>query len=177
MSGVNNNGNHSPNGIAAMFVATGQDVANLAESSAGLVYAELLADGAYYYSITIPALIVATYGGGRWRRLGREVEDHAVQIGAGDPVDHAVMDLGDQRPAILGESFDHPVLPQRVIAVEPLRHHPRHQLGELLVAAGLRQGGPADVIAEIKVRVVHPDRPPEAERHRAEFPAVKRHLR
>ena len=64
MSGVNNNGNHSANGIAAMFVATGQDVANLAESSAALVYAELLDDGAYYYSITIPALIVATYGGG-----------------------------------------------------------------------------------------------------------------
>jgi hydroxymethylglutaryl-CoA reductase (NADPH) len=72
MSGVNNNGNHSANGIAAMFVATGQDVANLAESSAGLVYAELLADGAYYYSITIPALIVATYGGGTGLPTQRE---------------------------------------------------------------------------------------------------------
>jgi hydroxymethylglutaryl-CoA reductase (NADPH) len=72
MSGVNNNGNHSANGIAAMFVATGQDVANVAESSAGLVYAELLADGAYYYSITIPALIVATYGGGTGLPTQRE---------------------------------------------------------------------------------------------------------
>jgi hydroxymethylglutaryl-CoA reductase (NADPH) len=73
MSGVNNNGNHSANGIAALFVATGQDVANLAESSAGLVYAELLADGAYYYySITIPALIVATYGGGTGLPTQRE---------------------------------------------------------------------------------------------------------
>jgi hydroxymethylglutaryl-CoA reductase (NADPH) len=72
MSGVNNNGNHSANGIAAMFVATGQDVANLAESSAGLVYAELLPDGAYYYSITIPALIVATYGGGTGLPTQRE---------------------------------------------------------------------------------------------------------
>ena len=72
MSGVHNNGNHSANGIAAMFVATGQDVANLAESSAGLVYAELLADGAYYYSITIPALIVATYGGGTGLPTQRE---------------------------------------------------------------------------------------------------------
>jgi hydroxymethylglutaryl-CoA reductase (NADPH) len=73
MSGVNNNGNHSANGIAAMFVATGQDVANLAESSAGLVYAELLDDGAYYYySITIPALIVATYGGGTGLPTQRE---------------------------------------------------------------------------------------------------------
>ena len=72
MSGVHNNGNHSANGIAAMFVATGQDVANLAESSAGLVYAELLDDGAYYYSITIPALIVATYGGGTGLPTQRE---------------------------------------------------------------------------------------------------------
>src|SRR5437588_3722233 len=64
MAGVNNNGSHSANGITAMFIATGQDVANVAESSAGLAHAELLDDGSYYYSITIPSLIVATYGGG-----------------------------------------------------------------------------------------------------------------
>jgi hydroxymethylglutaryl-CoA reductase (NADPH) len=72
MSGVNNNGNHSANGITAIFVATGQDVANVAESSAALVYAEVLGDGAYYYSITIPALIVATYGGGTGLPTQRE---------------------------------------------------------------------------------------------------------
>jgi hydroxymethylglutaryl-CoA reductase (NADPH) len=64
MSGVNNNGGHSANGITAMFIATGQDVANVAESSAAFVFAELLDDGDYYYSVTIPSLIVATYGGG-----------------------------------------------------------------------------------------------------------------
>jgi hydroxymethylglutaryl-CoA reductase (NADPH) len=64
MSGVNNNGSHSANGITAIFIATGQDVANVAESSAAVAHAELLEDGSYYYSITIPALIVATYGGG-----------------------------------------------------------------------------------------------------------------
>ena len=37
MSGVNNNGAHSANGITAMFIATGQDVANVAESSAAFV--------------------------------------------------------------------------------------------------------------------------------------------
>ncbi len=73
MSGVNNNGNHSANGITAMFVATGQDVANVAESSAALVHAELLVSGSYYYySITIPALIVATYGGGTGLPTQRE---------------------------------------------------------------------------------------------------------
>lgn len=64
MSGVNNNGAHSPNGITAMFIATGQDVANVAESSAGVLYVEVTPDGDLYMSITIPSLIVATYGGG-----------------------------------------------------------------------------------------------------------------
>jgi hydroxymethylglutaryl-CoA reductase (NADPH) len=72
MAGVNNNGNHSANGIAALFVATGQDIANVAESSAALVHAELLGDGSYYYSITIPALIVATCGGGTGLPTQRE---------------------------------------------------------------------------------------------------------
>ncbi len=45
LSGANNNGAHSPNGITAMFIATGQDVANVAESSAGIVYTELTAGG------------------------------------------------------------------------------------------------------------------------------------
>lgn len=72
MAGVNNNGNHSANGITALFVATGQDIANVAESSAALVHAELLPGGDYYYSITIPALIVATYGGGTGLPTQRE---------------------------------------------------------------------------------------------------------
>lgn len=64
LSGVNNTGLHSPNGITAMFIATGQDVANVSESSAGILYSELTDDGDLYVSITIPSLIVATYGGG-----------------------------------------------------------------------------------------------------------------
>ena len=72
LAGVNNNGNHSPNGIAAMFIATGQDVANVAESSAAVVHSELNAQGEFYYSITIPSLIVATYGGGTGLATQRE---------------------------------------------------------------------------------------------------------
>lgn len=64
MSGANNNGLHSANGITAMFIATGQDVANVAESSAGVLYAELTPEKDLYLSLTIPSLIVATYGGG-----------------------------------------------------------------------------------------------------------------
>ena len=72
MSGVNNNGAHSANGITAMFIATGQDAANVAESSAAFVYAELRENGDYYYSVTIPSLIVATYGGGTSLATQRE---------------------------------------------------------------------------------------------------------
>ena len=72
MSGVNNNGAHSANGITAMFIATGQDVANVAESSAAFTYAELRDGGDYYYSVTIPSLIVGTYGGGTGLATQRE---------------------------------------------------------------------------------------------------------
>ena len=72
LAGVNNNGNHSPNGIAAMFIATGQDAANVAESSAAVVHSELTPKGEFYYSITIPSLIVATYGGGTSLATQRE---------------------------------------------------------------------------------------------------------
>jgi hydroxymethylglutaryl-CoA reductase (NADPH) len=64
MSGANNNGLHSANAITAMFIATGQDVANVAESSAGLVYCEITPEKDLYFSITIPSLIIASYGGG-----------------------------------------------------------------------------------------------------------------
>lgn len=64
LSGANNNGAHSANGITAMFIATGQDVANVSESSAGIIYSEMTPEGDLYLSFTIPSLIVATHGGG-----------------------------------------------------------------------------------------------------------------
>jgi hydroxymethylglutaryl-CoA reductase (NADPH) len=64
MAGSVNTGAHSANGITATFIATGQDVANVAESSAAVTYADIDEQGNYYLSITIPSLIVATYGGG-----------------------------------------------------------------------------------------------------------------
>jgi hydroxymethylglutaryl-CoA reductase (NADPH) len=64
LSGANNNGAHSPNAITAIFIATGQDVANVSESSAGIVYTEVTPQGDLYISITLPSLIVATHGGG-----------------------------------------------------------------------------------------------------------------
>ncbi|MFZ0091326.1 MAG: hydroxymethylglutaryl-CoA reductase [Solirubrobacteraceae bacterium] len=83
MSGVNNNGAHSANGITALFIATGQDAANVAESSAAFVYAELRDNGDYYFSVTIPSLIVATYGGGTGLATQRECLEMLGCYGAG----------------------------------------------------------------------------------------------
>ncbi|GAB6093875.1 hydroxymethylglutaryl-CoA reductase [Desulfatiferula olefinivorans] len=72
LAGSNNNGSHAANGITAMFIACGQDAANVAESCAGLVYVEKTPSGDYYFSITLPSLIVATHGGGTGLSTQRE---------------------------------------------------------------------------------------------------------
>jgi len=72
LSGANNNGLHSANAITALFIATGQDVANVAEGAAATTYVEITREGALYFSITIPSLIVATHGGGTHLPTQRE---------------------------------------------------------------------------------------------------------
>jgi hydroxymethylglutaryl-CoA reductase (NADPH) len=72
MAGSAYNGPHAANALAAMFIATGQDVANVAESHAGITYAQLLDNGDYYWSVTLPSLIVASYGGGTGLATQRE---------------------------------------------------------------------------------------------------------
>jgi hydroxymethylglutaryl-CoA reductase (NADPH) len=64
LAGSSNNAAHAANGIAAMFIACGQDAANVAESHAGIAYTRMLDNGDYYWQMTLPALIVATVGGG-----------------------------------------------------------------------------------------------------------------
>lgn len=83
MSVTNNNGNHSANGITAVFIATGQDVANVAESSALYGFSELLPNGDLYTSVTLPSLIVATYGGGTGLATQRECLELLGCYGAG----------------------------------------------------------------------------------------------
>jgi hydroxymethylglutaryl-CoA reductase (NADPH) len=76
LSGVNNNGLHSANAITAIFIATGQDVANVAESSSALLYTELTPERDLYLSVTLPSLIVATLGGG----TGLPTQREALQL-------------------------------------------------------------------------------------------------
>ena len=83
MAGAVHNGVHPANGIASVFIATGQDEANVAESHASLVYAEITPAGDYYYSVTLPSLIVATYGGGTGLATQRECLEVLDCYGAG----------------------------------------------------------------------------------------------
>jgi hydroxymethylglutaryl-CoA reductase (NADPH) len=72
LAGSSYNGAHAANGLTAIFIATGQDVANISESHAGITYARLLDNGDYYWSVTLTSLIVATYGGGTGLPTQRE---------------------------------------------------------------------------------------------------------
>ena len=82
-SGAAYSGAHSANGIAALFIATGQDEANVAESHAGMTYGQLLENGDYYWSVTLPAVICATYGGGTGLPSQRECLEILDCYGAG----------------------------------------------------------------------------------------------
>lgn len=55
---------HNANGLAALFLATGQDVACISEAATGITRMELTAQGNLYASVTLPNLIVGTVGGG-----------------------------------------------------------------------------------------------------------------
>ena len=72
LTGASNNAAHPANGLAALFMATGQDMANIGEANQCSVYNYVTSDGDLYYSITLPALIMATYGGGTSLSTQRE---------------------------------------------------------------------------------------------------------
>ncbi len=55
---------HYANGLAALFLACGQDVACVAESAVGVTRFELTADQGLYAAVTLPSLTVGTVGGG-----------------------------------------------------------------------------------------------------------------
>jgi hydroxymethylglutaryl-CoA reductase (NADPH) len=83
LAGAANNGLHYANGLSALFIATGQDVANVAESHAGITYTQLLENGDYYWSVTLTSLIIATYGGGTGLATQRECLELLGCYGAG----------------------------------------------------------------------------------------------
>lgn len=76
-------GAHAANGLTALFIATGQDVANVSESHAGLAFTKVTPSGDYYWSVTLPALIVGTYGGGTGLATQREALEMLGCYGSG----------------------------------------------------------------------------------------------
>jgi hydroxymethylglutaryl-CoA reductase (NADPH) len=61
---INSANAHFANMLLAIYLATGQDVANIVEGSQGLVHAELR-DTSLYFSVTLPNIIVGTVGNGK----------------------------------------------------------------------------------------------------------------
>jgi hydroxymethylglutaryl-CoA reductase (NADPH) len=55
---------HYANGLAALFIACGQDAACVAEAAVGVTRFEVRGDGDLYAAVTLPNLIVGTVGGG-----------------------------------------------------------------------------------------------------------------
>jgi hydroxymethylglutaryl-CoA reductase (NADPH) len=64
MSGSMGVHGHYANGLAALYLATGQDVACVAESAVGVTRFETNRDGDLYASVTLPDIMVGTVGGG-----------------------------------------------------------------------------------------------------------------
>jgi len=74
---------HYANGLAALFLATGQDVACVAEAATGITRMEYNGDGSLYASVTLPNLIVGTVGGGTHLPTQRESLEMIDCYGAG----------------------------------------------------------------------------------------------
>lgn len=74
---------HIANGLTALFIACGQDVANVANSAVGITSFEVMEGGDLYASVTLPSLTVATVGGGTGLGTARECLEMLGCSGAG----------------------------------------------------------------------------------------------
>lgn len=74
---------HCANGLAALFIACGQDAACVAEAAVGLMRMETTAAGDLYVAGTFPNLIVGTVGGGTHLPTQRECLEIMDCAGAG----------------------------------------------------------------------------------------------
>ena len=74
---------HLANGLAALFIACGQDVANITNAAVGLLQFDLVEEGALFASLTLPSLTVGTVGGGTSLGTARECLGMLGCAGAG----------------------------------------------------------------------------------------------
>ena len=74
---------HYANGLAALFIACGQDVANVANAAVGVTRIEVGEEGDLYATVTLPSLTVATVGGGTHLGTARGCLEMLGCLGAG----------------------------------------------------------------------------------------------
>ncbi len=85
---------HFANSIAAIFLATGQDIAQVVESSSGYTITEVRGKD-LYVSVTLPSLEVGTVGGGTGLPTQREALSIMKVRGGGDPDGSNAMKLAE----------------------------------------------------------------------------------
>lgn len=73
----------TPNALTALFIACGQDVANVVNSAASITLFDETAAGSLYVSVTLSSLTVATVGGGTQLPTSRECLQMLGCYGAG----------------------------------------------------------------------------------------------
>ncbi len=74
---------HFANGLAAIFIACGQDVAQIVNASIGFLDLELVGDDDVYVAARLPNLVVATVGGGTALPTQRECLELLGCVGDG----------------------------------------------------------------------------------------------
>ena len=72
---------HFANMLLALYLATGQDAANIVEGSQGMVHAEMQGDS-LYFSVTLPNIIMGTVGAGKHLDF---VQENLTRLGCKDP--------------------------------------------------------------------------------------------
>jgi len=80
---------HFANGLAALFIACGQDAACVSEAAVGITRMELDKNGDLYCTVTLPNLIVGTVGGGTGLPSQRECLEMMDCFGAGKAIKFA----------------------------------------------------------------------------------------
>jgi hydroxymethylglutaryl-CoA reductase (NADPH) len=84
LSGTTGIQGHFANGIAALYLACGQDIACVAESAIGITRMETTDEGDLYTSVTLPNIMVGTVGGGTGLPSARACLDLLGLSGAGN---------------------------------------------------------------------------------------------
>jgi hydroxymethylglutaryl-CoA reductase (NADPH) len=85
---------HAANVVAAVFLATGQDAAQVVEASSAITSFEPHADG-LHVSVSIPALELGTVGGGTGLATQREALEMLGVAGGGDPAGSHARELSE----------------------------------------------------------------------------------